>query len=67
MNKDILTGNTGKAVQDGSVRGAIIALMNIAILLLSTEISISDEQLTLILAAINPIAIVLFGVYDRFR
>ena len=65
--KDRLTGSSGYAFQDGTMRGAIAALMNIGIALTATVVSIDAQQLALIFGAVNPALFVAFGIYDRHR
>jgi hypothetical protein len=62
-----LTGSTGNAIQDGTMRGAIVALVNIAIGFLVLNVSMSDQEIALLYAAVNPGLLVLFGIFDAVR
>lgn len=63
--KDVVTGSTGNSIQDGTMRGAIVALVNIAIGALVLNVSMSDQEIALLYAAVNPALLIAFGIFDK--
>lgn len=61
-----LTGSTGNAVQDGTMRGAIVAVVNGVIALVATEVTVDADQLALIFALVNPALFIAFGIFDKY-
>lgn len=64
----LLTGTSQGAtpVQDGGVRAALVALLNGGLLVLCHAAGVSDSDTLIVVAAANPLSVLIFAAWDKF-